>query len=333
MKQKSRNVIIAVVLVGIIGFVSYSLFLISQPQETEIQGFVEATHIKVGSKLIGRIDSLDIHRGQEVKAGDFLFRIHSPEVEAKLLQANAARSAAAAQSTKAHNGARNEDIQAAYNVMIKAQAAAEYATKSFERINNLYKEGVIAEQKKDEVEVKMKAAVENAKAAESVYNKAKKGARYEDKMAADALVKRAEGAITEVNSYIQEQMIYAPIDGEIANIISERGELVPSGYPVVSIVDLDDVWVSFHLREDLLADIKKGSRFTAKFPALKMQEVELQVTYITAMGSFANWSATKTSGDFDMKTFEVHAVPTKKVEGLRPGMSALVNWDNVRAKN
>lgn len=333
MKQKSRNVIIAVVLVGIIGFVSYSLFLISQPQEMEVQGFVEATHIKVGSKLIGRIDSLDIHRGQEVKAGDFLFRIHSPEVEAKLLQANAARSAAAAQSTKAHNGARSEDIQAAYNVMVKAQAAAEYAKKSFERINNLYKEGVIAEQKKDEVEVKMKAAVENAKAAESVYNKAKKGARYEDKMAADALVKRAEGAITEVNSYIQEQMIYAPIDGEIANIISERGELVPSGYPVVSIVDLDDVWVSFHLREDLLADIKKGSRFTAKFPALKMQEVELQVTYITAMGSFANWSATKTSGDFDMKTFEVHAVPTSKVEGLRPGMSALVNWDKVRANN
>lgn len=329
MKQKSRNTIIAIVLVGIIGFVAYSLFVISQPQEREVQGFVEATHIKVGSKLIGRIDSLAIHRGQEVKAGDFLFRINSPEVEAKLLQANAARSAAAAQSTKAQNGARREDIQAAQNVMIKAQAAAEYAQKSFERINNLYNDGVIAEQKKDEVEVKMKAAVENAKAAEAVYNKAKKGARYEDKLAADALVQRAEGAITEVNSYIQEQMIYAPIDGEIANIISERGELVPSGYPVVSIVDLDDIWISFHLREDLLADIKKGSRFMARFPALKMQEVELQVSYITAMGSFANWSATKTSGDFDMKTFEVHAVPTKKVDGLRPGMTALVNWDNV----
>ena len=333
MKQKSRNSIIAIVVIALIGFLSYSIWLISEPQPLEVQGFVEATHIKVGSKLIGRIDSLPIHKGQDVKAGDFLYRIHSPEVDAKLLQAEAARSAAQAQSTKAQHGARKEDIQAAYNVMLKAQAAAEYAKKSFSRVDNLYKEGVLAEQKKDEVEVKMKAAIENANAAEAVYNKAKTGARYEDKLAAAALVERADGAITEVNSYIKEQEIYAPIDGEIANIISEYGELVPSGYPVVSIVDLNDVWISFHLREDLLADVKKGSRFVAKFPALKMQEIELQISYIAPMGNFANWSATKTSGDFDMKTFEVHATPTKKIDGLRPGMSALVNWDNIRIQD
>lgn len=333
MKQKSRNSIITVVVIALIGFLSYSIWLISAPQALEVQGYVEATQIKVGSKLIGRIDSLAVHKGQDVKAGDFLYRIHSPEVDAKLLQAEAARSAAQAQSSKAQHGARAEDIQAAYNVMTKAQAAAEYAKKSYARVENLFKQGVIAEQKKDEVEVKMTAAVETAKAAESVYNKAKKGAREEDILAAEALVQRADGAITEVNSYIKEQEIYAPIDGEVANIISECGELVPSGYPVVSLVDLDDVWVSFHLREDLLADVKKGSRFTAKFPGLKMQEVELQITYITAMGSYANWSATKTSGDFDMKTFEIHAVPTSKVEGLRPGMSALVNWDSVRTQN
>ena len=332
MKQKNRNIIIAIALIALVGFLSYSLKLISKPQTKEIQGFVEATHVKVGSKLIGRIDSLAVYRGQDVKAGDFLFRINSPEVEAKLQQATAARLAAEAQSNKAQNGARNEDIQAAYNTMLKAQAAADYAKKSFERINNLYNEGVIAEQKKDEVEVKKKAAVETAKAAKAIYIKACKGAREEDKDAADALVKRAEGAVSEVNSYINEQMIYAPIDGEIANIISERGELVPSGYPVISIVDLSDVWVRFNLREDLLADIKKGSRFMAKFPALKMQEVELEVTYISAMGSFANWSATKTSGDFDMKTFEVHARPVKAVAGLRPGMSALINWDNISQK-
>ncbi len=332
MKKKSRNSIIAFALVGLFGFMAYSIHLISLPQEQEVQGFVEATHIRVGSKLIGRIDSLDIHRGQEVKAGDFLFRINSPEVEAKLQQATAAKSAAEAQSSKAQSGARKEDIQAAYNTMLKAQAAAEYAQKSYKRIENLYNEGVIAEQKKDEVEVQMKAAVETAKAAEAVYRKAQKGAREEDKNAAEALVQQADGAVSEVNSYINEQMIYSPIDGEIANIISEFGELVPSGYPVVSIVDLNDVWVCFNLREDLLADIKKGSRFKARFPALKMQEVELQVSYITAMGSFANWSATKTSGDFDMKTFEVHAVPTTPVEGLRPGMSALVDWSKVRGQ-
>ncbi len=329
MKQKSRNIIIAIAVIALIGFLSYSMWLINTPQPTEVQGYVEATHIKVGSKLIGRIDSLAVHKGDDVKAGDFLFRINSPEVEAKLQQANAVKSAAEAQSSKARSGARQEDIQAAYNTMVKAQAAAEYAKKSYTRIENLYNEGVVPAQKKDEVEVQMKAAVETAKAAEAVYEKAKKGARDEDKRAAAALVQQAEGAVSEVNSYIKEQEIYAPINGEIANIISERGELVPSGYPVISIVDLNDIWVTFHLREDLLADIKKGSRFKAKFPALGMKKVELQVTYITAMGSFANWSATKTSGDFDMKTFEIHAVPTEKIDGLRPGMTALVDWDKV----
>jgi len=143
-------------------------------------------------------------------------------------------------------------------------------------------------------------------------------------------VMQAEGVLTEVNSYLSENHIYAPIRGEIANIIAERGELVPAGYPVITIVDLDDVWVSFNLREDLLASIRKGSIFKARFPALGMKEVMLKINFINALGEFATWNATKTSGDFDMKTFEVHAVPVEKIDGLRPGMSALVNWDEIR---
>jgi HlyD family secretion protein len=163
-----------------------------------------------------------------------------------------------------------------------------------------------------------------------LYEKAKKGARYEDKASAGALVMQADGVLTEVNAYLSENHIFSPIKGEIANIISERGELVPAGYPVITIVDLEDVWVTFNLREDLLAAIKKGSMFKARFPALGMKEVQLKVNYINSLGEFATWNATKTSGDFDMKTFEVHAAPTEKVEGLRPGMCALVNWDEVR---
>jgi len=163
-----------------------------------------------------------------------------------------------------------------------------------------------------------------------LYDKAKKGARYEDKKSAGALVMQADGVLTEVNSYLSETRIFAPVKGEIANIIAERGELVPAGYPVITIVDLADVWVTFNLREDLLAAVQKGSTFKARFPALGMKEVLLKVNYINALGEFATWNATKTSGDFDMKTFEVHAVPVEKIEGLRPGMSALVNWDDVR---
>jgi len=211
----------------------------------------------------------------------------------------------------------------------KAKAASEYAQKTYSRIKNLYEEGVIAEQKKDEAEMHMKAATETAKAAKSVYEKAKKGARYEDKEAAGALVKQAEGVLTELNSYINETQIYAPINGEISNILAERGELIPAGYPIITVVDLNDVWIVFNLTEDLLSDIKKDDIIPAKFPALKMKEIDLKITYINALGDYATRTATKTSGDFDMKTFEVHAVPVEKTEGLRPGMSALVNWDNV----
>jgi HlyD family secretion protein len=197
----------------------------------------------------------------------------------------------------------------------------------------LYQEGVVPEQQKDEAETKMKAAAETEKAALSLYEKAKNGARSEDKEAAGALVSQADGVLSEVSSYLGERRITAPDRGEVANVIAERGELIPAGYPVVTLIDLSDCWVTFNLREDLLAAIKKGSIIPARFPALGMKEIALKVTYINAMGDFATWNATKTRGDFDLKTFEIQAVPTTKVEGLRPGMSAIVNWDKVRSLN
>jgi len=327
--KKSKNYIIASFIVVLILFIIYTIWILSKPTPREIQGEVDATQIKVASKIIGRIDSLGVHKGQDIKQGDLLFIINSPELEAKKIQASAVKLAAEAQQEKAENGAQSEDIQAAYNTWQKAKAASEYAQKTYSRIKNLYEEGVIAEQKKDEAEMHMKAATETAKAAKSVYEKAKKGARYEDKEAAGALVKQAEGVLTELNSYINETQIYAPINGEISNILAERGELIPAGYPIITVVDLNDVWIVFNLTEDLLSDIKKDDIIPAKFPALKMKEIDLKITYINALGDYATRTATKTSGDFDMKTFEVHAVPVEKTKGLRPGMSALVNWDNV----
>ena len=321
---------IAAAILAVIIFIGFAIWIVAKPIPLEVQGEVEATQVKVASKLIGRIDSLLVHKGDEVKYGTLLFTLSSPELDAKYLQASAVRKAAGAQKEKADNGAQKEDIQAAFNSWQTALAAADFAKKTFLRVDNLFKSGVVAEQQKDEAETRMKAAVETEKAARSLYDKAKKGARYEDKASAGALVMQADGVLTEVNSYLSETRIFAPIKGEISNIIAERGELVPSGYPVITIVDLADVWVTFNLREDLLAAIQKGSTFKARFPALGMKEVMLKVNYINALGEFATWNATKTSGDFDMKTFEIHAVPVEKIDGLRPGMSALVNWDEVR---
>lgn len=328
--KKSRNYIIAISIITLLVFIGYTIYLLSKPVPHEIQGEVDATQIKVASKIVGRIDNLAVHKGQDVEKGKLLFTINSPELEAKKMQATAVKSAATAQHRKAENGARSEDIQAAYSIWQKAKAASEFTKKTYSRINNLYKDGVVSEQKKDEVETKMKAAIETEKAAKSVHEKALIGARDEDKNAAEALVQQADGVLTEINSYISETQIQAPINGEISNILAEKGELIPAGYPIVTIVDLDDIWIVFNLTEELLSDIKKGDIIPARFPALKMKEINLKITYINVLGDYATHTATKTSGDFDMKTFEIHAVPVNKTEGLRPGMSALVNWDDLK---
>lgn len=327
--MKKGNLLASVGIAALLIFLTYTLWILSQPKPIEVQGEVEATQVKVASKLIGRIDSLPLHKGDFVKKGQLLFTLKSPEIDAKLEQAKAALKGAKAQNSKAIAGADVEDIQAAYDSYLKAQSAFELAQKTFERVNNLYKEGVLPAQKRDEAETQFKVSRETASAAKALWEKVKKGARAEDKESAISLVDRAQGAIKEIESYITETRIYAPCDGEVSNIIAELGELVNAGYPVVTLMKLNDCWITFNLREDLLASIRMGSVFTAKFPALGNKDVTLKVSFINPMGSFATWNATKTSGDFDMRTFEVHAVPVEKVEGLRPGMSALVDWSKV----
>lgn len=328
--NKTRNFLAIAVILVLILFLSYTAVIVSKPKTVILQGQVEATQIKIASKLVGRIDSLGIKKGQLVEAGQVLFTLNSPEIEAKLKQAMAGKQAAMAQSNKAQNGAQDEDIQAAYNSYQKAVAAAELSRKTYTRVNNLFKEGVVPEQKKDEAETQMIAAQETANAAKALWEKAKGGARSEDKTVAYAIVNQANGVISEMESYMSERIITAPITGEIANIISEQGELVPSGFPVVTIVDLDDIWVTFNMREDLLSKIKIGTIIEASFPALNMQKVKLKVNYINPLGSYATWNATKTSGDFDMRTFEVNAIPIEKIKDLRPGMSALVDWSAIK---
>ncbi len=307
-------------------FIIYSLWIICKPKPLELQGEVDATQVKAGSKLAGRIDSLYVHKGDDVHKGQLLFTLKSPEIEARLAQAVAGLKGAQAQNTKAISGVQTEDIQTALDNYLKAQAASELAQKTYDRVNNLFIDGVVPAQKKDEAETQLKAAHETENAAKSQWDKAKNGTRAEDKDAANALVAHAQAVIDEVKSYLDETNIYSPIDGEISNIIAESGELVSSGYPVITLVNLNDSWVTFNIREDLMASIRKGSEFTATIPALGENQLKLRVSYINVLGSYATWNATKTSGEFDMKTFEIHAVPLKKISGLHPGMSVIVNW-------
>lgn len=322
MSKKTLSTI--VVLIAIVAFIVYTFIVIMKPEPVILQGEVEAKQYNVASKIPGRIQEVAVEKGQQVQKGDFIFSIDSPEIDAKLANANAAHSAASAQSRKAQNGAQEEDITAAYSTYVKAEAAAQFGEKTFARVENLYNEGVVPEQKRDEAETKMKAARETANAAKAIWHKAQKGARIEDKAAAAAMVKRADAAIQEVEAYLAETTINSIATGEVSGVNVEEGELVSTGFPVVTVLDLTDIWVTLYIREDYMSEFKLGSTFKAAIPALDGEIFDFKVKYISPSGSFARWNATKTSGEFDLKSFEIEARPVTKIDGLRPGMTAVI---------
>jgi len=325
--MNKKTIITIAVLALITAFITYTFIIVLKKEPVVLQGEVEAKQVSIASKIPGRVQEIAVKKGQQVKKGDFIFSIDSPEIDAKLAEATAARTAAYAQSRKAQNGAQAEDITAAYSVFVKAEAAAQFGEKTFSRIQRLFEEGVVPEQQRDEAETKMKAARETANAAKAIWQKAENGAREEDKTAAAALVERADAAIKQVQAYLDETSINAISNGEVSGINVEEGELVPTGFPVVTVLDLNDIWVTLYIREDFLSQFKTGSTFKANIPGLDNKEFEFIVSYISLTGDFARWNATKTSGEFDLKSFEIEARPVNKIEGLRPGMTAVITLD------
>lgn len=297
---------------------------LSLKQEPEIiEGQVEVSEYRVSSKVPGRILELRVKEGDYVNAGDTLAIIDAPEVKAKMTQARSAENAASAMEEMANNGARKEQIRAANALLQQAKAGLEIAQKSYNRVQRLFDEGVMSAQKRDEAFANYKALEAQVKAAQSQYDMAVNGARWEEKKAAAAQVDRAKGAVDEVNSYIHETMQIAQMAGEVSDIFPKVGELVGTGSPIMSISLMNDLWGTFNVREDQLNGMTVGSTITAFVPAFK-KEVRMKVYYIKDQGTYAVWKATKSNGQYDLKTFEVKARPIDKIEGLRPGMSLII---------
>lgn len=308
--------VVIVAISAIFGYISF------QEEDTTLQGQIEVKEYRVSSKVPDRVAEILVEEGQFVHEGDTLVILNAPDVEAKLSQAIAAKEGAAAQSQKANKGARSEQITGAYEMWQKAVAGLEVMEKSFERVKNLYEQGVVPAQKYDEAKAQLDAAAATERAAKSQYELAKNGAQQEDKTAAYSVVERAQGAIDEVESYISEMVLIATADGEVTQIYPNIGELVGTGAPIMSIAKMDDMWVTFNVREDHLKDFKMGETFSARIPALET-EAKFTIYTIKDLGSYASWKATKSTGQFDMKTFEVKARPTEAIKNLRPGMSVI----------
>ena len=323
-KTQHNNILLAVLcFTAVVGIVALIGFLTIGNEEEVIQGQVEVTEYRVSSKVPGRILELCVKEGDYVKKGDTLAIIDAPEVRAKMQQAQRAEDAATAMDLMARNGARREQIATAFQMLQQAKAGAEIAEKSYKRVQRLYDEGVMSEQKRDEAFAQYKAMEAQVKAAQSQYTMAVNGARQEEKMAAQAQVNRAKGAVQEVNSYIYETIQTAQKEGEVSEIFPKLGELVGTGSPIMNISVLDEMWGTFNIREDQLNGIKTGDVLKVYLPAFN-KEIEMAVYAIKDQGSYAVWKATKANGQYDLKTFEVKARPTQKIEGLRPGMSLVL---------
>jgi HlyD family secretion protein len=291
-----------------------------------LQGETDAKHVNVSAKVSGRVDSLYVREGDTVRRGEVVATLDGPEIRAKAAQALAARDAARAIRDKARHGSREEDIRAARNNWLRAVASATIAETTYARLDRLHREGVVPAQKRDEAEASLRASREGAEAAKAQFDLATAGARREDKAAAYADLRRAEGAVAEAESYVSENVLRSAVNGQVLLKILEQGELVAPGQPVITIVDLSDQWITLNLREDRLAGLRIGDTLRATIPAVDSVARPFAVYYISPLGAFATWRATREAGGFDVRTFEVRARPVRPLAALRPGMSALVQW-------
>ena len=322
--NKTISIAFIVVLIVTVGVSVIGMSLMSRKRMV-LLGQVEATEIRISGKLPGRVDSFLVQEGDWVKAGDTLVVINSPTIEAKYRQVNALEQVAQEQNKKIDAGTRRQIIATALQLWNKTQSDLTLAQTTYQRILTLYKDSVVTSQRKDEVEAMYKAAQAAERAAYQQYQMAVDGAQSEDRAAARSLVDAARSTVDEVSALLVDSRLTAPEDGQIATIFPKRGELVAPGTPIMSLVVMSDAHVVLNIREDLMPQFKMGGTFKADIPALDKKDIEFRIYYISPLGSFATWKSTKQTGSYDMQTFEIHARPVQAVEGLRPGMSAIVN--------
>lgn len=302
-------------------FVAWGLYQAFLPQRLPLQGQMDAQEVNVSSKVAGRVGQVNVKLGDTVSQGQLLFQLTSPEVDAKVAQATAAAQAADAVAQKAQAGARPEEVRAAKANWQRAQTGAAIAKTTYDRINNMFAEGVIARQKRDEAEAQWRAAEQQAQAARAQYDMANAGARPEDKNAANAQARQVGAVLTEAQVALAETKIAAPVAGQVSKIQIQPGELAPQGFPVMTLVNLTDAWAVLQVREDEMAAFAMGSTHTANVPALK-QQLTFKVSSVAVMPDFATWRAARPGGT-DLRTFEIRLRPAIRVEGLRPGMSVV----------
>lgn len=319
-----KTVFGALLCAGVLAFIGIGLWKAAEPTASPLQGQVEARTIEVAPKIAGRIEKVLVKEGDTVEAGAVMMEIGIPEISAKLGQVTAQQDAALAQARLVEEGARQEKIREAKSVYEGALGKLKLAQKTFARVDALYKEGLVSAQKHDEAKAALEGADGMTRAAKSVYDMARTGAREDEKKAAQAMARRAESGVEEVKSLAGESQVRAPRQGEVTRVVLHEGEVTPAGFPLVTLLDHSDKWVVFNIRENELPAIRVGTQLKAEVPALGLRDVAFTVYWINPRADYATWRSTRQSTGYDVRTFEVRARPNEPMQDLRPGMSVIV---------
>jgi len=317
------SVIVAIVALAVIAL---SLYYLLRPEPLLVQGEVDATRLDIAARVDGRVKEIPVERGQNVPAGAVLVRIDNPETLAKHGQTAAAKAVAEAQLANILAGTRAEVVAARKATLERAQAAQVLAQKTFDRVQHLTEQGNAPQARLDQVTDNLHESERAVDQAKSAHDQAVNGYTREEREIAKANVEKASADIQAVQSIVDQMGIYAPVAAQIYQRNVEPGEYVSPGVPLVTLIDLADVWIHFDLREDLVKTLKVGDRFDVRVPALADRRVTVEVKLIATKGEYASWRATRATGDFDLRTFSIRAYPVAPVPELRPGMSAYLDW-------
>ena len=329
MEKKTRTATRAPsIIVGTVAaiVVALSVFYLLRPEPLLVQGEADATRLDIAARVDGRVKEIPVERGQNVPAGAVLVRIDNPETLAKHGQMKAAMAVAGAQLANVLAGTRAESIAARKAELERAQAALVLAQKTFDRTNTLTEQGNAPQARLDQVTDTLHESERAVDQARSAYDQAVNGYTKEERDIARTNVEKANADIQAVQSLIDQLLVYAPVASQVYQRNVEPGEYVSPGVPLVTLIDLADVWIHFDLREDLVKSLKVGDRFDVRIPALADRLVAVEVKLIATKGEYASWRATRASGDFDLRTFSIRAYPVQTVHELRPGMSAYLDW-------
>src|ERR1700682_4147853 len=316
------------IVVGVVAaiVVALSVFYLLRPEPLLVQGEADATRLDIAARVDGRVKEIPVERGQNVPAKAVLVKIDNPETVAKFEQMRAAKVVAEAQLANVLVGTRVETIAARKAEMERAQAALVLAQKTFDRTHTLTEQGNSPQARLDQVTDALHESERAVDQAKSAHDQAVNGYTKEERAIARAKVEKANADIQSVQSIIDQLQVYAPVASQIYQRNVEPGEYVSPGVPLVTLIDLADVWIHFDLREDLVKSLKVGDRFDVRIPALDERRVTVEVKLIATKGEYASWRATRASGDFDLRTFSIRASPVQPVPELRPGMSAYLDW-------